>query len=220
MITPLEIENYCVDHSKKSDSIFQELAERTLQFAPQVSHMQVGPLEGALLSIITKMISAKRVLEFGTFTGCSSLHFLGALPANGSITTLDRDPKAVSIAREFWGKTGNIHRVESLLGDAKVSIQTLLSEISAGSRPHYDLAFIDADKGGYEEYFEASLKLVRTGGVVLVDNLLWEGAVLNPKEKSDFTIHTFNEKRKIDPRVEVVLLPVRDGISICRILDH
>ena len=214
MITPEAIEQYCSDHSTQSSPLFAALAEETLQLVPQAAHMQVGTLEGALLSLMVKITGAKRVLEFGTFTGCSSLHFALALPSDGIITTLDRDPRAVTVAKKYWAHAGVSMKIESIVNDAKTSAAQILADIQSGAREKYDLAFIDADKGGYVTYFEASLKAVKPGGLIMVDNLLWKGRVLNPTEPSDLTIHQFNERYRADPRVEQVLLPVRDGISL------
>lgn len=216
MITPPEIEDYCLSHSSKDADLFRELSDKTKAYAPQVSQMQVGALEGGFLSMITKALQAKRVLEFGTFTGCSSLHFALSLPSDGLVTTLDRDPKAVAIAQAFWKKAGVDSKVESKVGDARNTARALADEIKSGVRLPYDISFIDADKAGYDEYFELSLAMLRPDGLIIVDNVLWSGAVLDPKEDSDRAIHALNVKLKSDPRVEVLMLPIRDGITIAR----
>ena len=217
MITAPGIEAYCTLHSGTPDPLLKELEDATRAFAPHVAHMQVGALEGALLGLLTKISGATRVLEIGTFTGCSSIHFARAIPPHGRVTTLDRDPRALEIARTFWKKAGVESKIESISGDAKLTLKTLQSEHRSGVRPSYDLAFIDADKGAYEEYFEACLGLIRPGGLILVDNLLWEGRVLSPETKQDHAIAQFNENRLTDLRVERVLLPIRDGVGIYRV---
>jgi predicted O-methyltransferase YrrM len=171
-----------------------------------------------LLSLLTRLSGATRILEFGTFTGCSSLHFLNALPDTGRLTTLDIDEQAVAVARKFWSRHGWENKVESLVQDAHASVSMLIDEVDSGKRPLYDMAFIDADKASYEDYFRASMRLVKKGGLIIVDNTLWSGDVLNPKEKSAKAIHAFNEARKNDSRVESLMLPVRDGVSLFRIL--
>ncbi len=218
MITPKEIEVYCEAHSSPSPAIFSALDSETRSHAPGAWHMQVGSLEGRFLSLFARGIGAVRVLEFGTFTGCSTLHVALSLPENGRITTLDRDPAALSIAKKFWEQAGVTHKVESLLGDATASSERLEKEIRSGTRPHFDFAFIDADKGAYPAYFERALACVKKGGWILVDNVLWSGRVLNPRDPSDHALHTFNELRKSDQRVEQVILPIRDGIMLCRVL--
>ena len=218
MITPLEIETYCIEHSSSAAPILEELARETAIFAPQAAHMQVGPLEGGLLSLLTRILGAKTILEFGTFTGCSSLQFALSLPKEGRVTTLDRDPRAVEIAQKYWALAGVESKIESILGDARESVRIIEEDVKNGARTRFDLAFIDADKGNYAHYFEACLRLVRPGGLIVVDNVLWKGRVLDPKEPSDHTLHLFNELYKSDPRVEVTLLPIRDGISLCRVL--
>lgn len=212
------IEKYCDDHSSLSDPLFRELEEETRAFAPKVAHMQVGTIEGRLLSLLTRLSGATRILEFGTFTGCSSLHFLNALPDTGRLTTLDIDEQAVAVARKFWSRHGWENKVESLVQDAHASVSMLIDEVDSGKRPLYDMAFIDADKASYEDYFRASMRLVKKGGLIIVDNTLWSGDVLNPQEKSAKAIHAFNEARKNDSRVESLMLPVRDGVSLFRIL--
>lgn len=213
-ITPEPIHEYCKDHSSKQSEELLALIPATQAHAPQVAHMQVGHLEGKFLGIIAQLMNAKTALEFGTFTGYSALAVAESLPSGGKITTLDRDPKATALAREFWKKSIHGDKIELILGDARDSVKRLIGEISAGQRPEFDLAFIDADKSGYETYFEASLKLVRKGGAILVDNVLWSGRVLNPEDSSDHTIHNFNEKIAKDNRVEKVMLPLRDGITL------
>jgi len=213
-ITPVEIHEYCKEHSSTPSDELLSLIPATQAFAPQVAHMQVGNLEGNFLAIIVRLMCAKNALEFGTFTGYSALAVAEALPKEGRITTLDRDPKATRLAQEFWKKSVHGDKIELILGDARETVARLEAEISAGTRASYDFAFIDADKSGYETYFEASLKLLRKGGAILVDNVLWSGHVLNPEDESDHTIHRFNEKIAKDERVQKVMLPVRDGITL------
>jgi caffeoyl-CoA O-methyltransferase len=213
-ITPQPIHDYCVSHSTPAPLIFKEIAELTEKNFPQVAHMQVGALEGNFLSLIAKITQAKYVLEFGTFTGNSSTAFALALPDHGKITTLDRDPKATEFAKMIWQKANVSEKVELILGDAKESVRRLEEEITSGKRPYYDLAFIDADKAGYWFYFESCLKLLRPGGTILVDNVLWSGYVLKPEDDSDRLMINFNDKMKSDPRIELVMLPIRDGITL------
>ena len=213
-ITAPFIHEYCVAHSSNVHPIFQEIAKMTEERFPRVSHMQVGPLEQNFLSILTKLTRAKTILEFGTFTGNSSTAFAFALPKDGKITTLDRDPVATDLAKTFWEKAQVQNKIELILGDAKISVQTLIEEVSELKRTLYDLAFIDADKAAYLFYFESCLKLVRPGGAILVDNVLWSGYVLNPEDESDRRMASFNYALKNDPRIELVMLPIRDGVTV------
>jgi caffeoyl-CoA O-methyltransferase len=213
-ITPEPIHEYCKNHSTTPSTDLLNLIPVTLQLAPQAAHMQVGNLEGNFLSILLRLMNAKTVLEFGTFTGYSALAMAEALPANGKVTTLDRDPRATAVAQDHWNRSAQKDKIELILGDARQTCSSLESEIQSGARGFFDLVFIDADKGGYDFYFESALKLVRTGGAILIDNVLWSGAVLNPTDKSDHTIDQFNKKVASDPRVLKVMLPVRDGITV------
>jgi caffeoyl-CoA O-methyltransferase len=217
VITPESIESYCTHHSSPCGEIFTRLDAETRLFAPKAHHMQIGNLEGALLRLIVKSAAVRRILEFGTFTGCSSLHFALALPEDALITTLDRDPQAVTLAKKFWAEAGVESKIESIVGDARDSALRISKEIGEGSREPYDLAFIDADKASYPEYMERSLECLRPGGMVLVDNVLWGGGVVSPEEPSAQTLHRFNERYSRDPRVEHVLIPIRDGLSWYRI---
>jgi caffeoyl-CoA O-methyltransferase len=213
-ITPKLIQDYCVSHSSTVHSIFSEITELTQTRFGQAAGMQVGALEGNFLSLITKLTGAKRILEFGTFTGHSSTAFALALPPDGKVTTLDRDPVATSFAKTFWEKAGVTQKVEPILGDAKVTVKQLEEEVKLGARKPFDLAFIDADKSGYFFYFESSLALLKTGGAILIDNVLWGGYVLHPEDASDHRMVKFNDTIAKDPRIELVMLPLRDGLTL------
>ena len=213
-IIPEPIHDYCKKHSSEPSKNLLNLIPATLQFAPHVAHMQVGNIEGNFLAILLKLMNAKRVVEFGTFTGYSALAMAEALSEYGKVFTLDRDPKATAIAQEHWSKSPHGSKIELLLGDAKKNSKDLVAKVQSSELAEFDLAFIDADKSGYETYFEASISLVRKGGAIIADNVLWSGAVLNPQDNSDRTIHAFNEKVANDPRVMKVMLPVRDGITV------
>jgi caffeoyl-CoA O-methyltransferase len=215
-ITPESIHEYCKNHTTRPSATLLELTRAT-QTKSNQANMQVGHIEGQFLSIITGLMSANRVLEFGTFTGYSALSFAEALPDSGRVTTLDRDPVATQIAQEYWDKSPHGKKIELILGDAQQTILQLQSELQSRKRPAYDLAFIDADKAGYTTYWEAALKLVRKGGAIIVDNVLWSGRVLNPTDASDFHIVNFNKIAIQDPRVDVVMLPIRDGIILAKI---
>jgi len=215
-ITPKPIHDYCVKGSSPGAEIFDEITKLTLERFPNVAHMMVGRLEGAFLSLVAKLSGANRILELGTFTGYSSTAFALGLPADGKITTLDRDPVATSIAKTFWEKTGVAERVELILGDARSNIKTLIGEIEDRTRMPYDLVFIDVDKANYLFYFESALKLLKPHGLILIDNVLWSGYVLHPEDESDRTMIVFNETIQKDPRVELVMLPIRDGITLAR----
>lgn len=212
IITNEAIESYCIKHSTHQRNWHENLVQETTEKFGSASRMQVGALEGMFLSTLALSSNAKFILEFGTFTGYSSLSFAHHLPADGRITTLDIDPKATTLAKKYWNATGAGEKTELVLGNATESILRLKSDVSTGKRPLYDLAFIDADKTGYPTYWNACLDLVKVGGIILVDNVLWSGRVLNPEDASDFAMVKFNELALHDERTQKVMLPIRDGV--------
>jgi caffeoyl-CoA O-methyltransferase len=201
---------YIHDHTTPEAKLFHELRDETYAKldSPQ---MQVGRVEGRFLELMVKVTGARRVLEVGTFSGYSSLAMAAGLPADGKLITCDVDPVATEIAKRYWARAPWGHKIELRLGDAASTLEQLRA---AGER--FDLVFIDADKTGYVRYFELALDMLPVGGVILADNTLWNGRVLDPQSESDHAIVRFNEHVKNEPRVEHVLLSVRDGIMFCR----
>jgi caffeoyl-CoA O-methyltransferase len=176
--------------------------------------MQVGRVEGRFLELMVKVTGAKRVLEVGTFSGYSALAMAAGLPEDGKLITCDVDPVATEIAKRYWARAPWGHKIELRLGDATKTLEQLRA---AGER--FDLVFLDADKTGYIRYFDLALDMLPVGGVLLADNTLWSGRVLDPQSESDHAIVRFNEHVKNEPRVEQVLLSIRDGIMFCRKLS-
>jgi caffeoyl-CoA O-methyltransferase len=206
-LTPKKVEDYCRAHTTPLPPLFDKLREATFAQlnAPQ---MQVGQLEGRFLGLLVAISGAKRVLEFGTFSGFSALAMASALPEGGKLITCDIDPRATDLAKKFWAESPHGKKIELRLGPGSETLDTLEGP--------FDLVFIDADKAGYKTYWEKSLPKVRQGGLVVVDNVLWSGAVLDPREKSDREIAAFNTHARADARVEIVMLPIRDGILVAR----
>jgi caffeoyl-CoA O-methyltransferase len=159
-----------------------------------------------LLKNLVRLSGAKRVLEIGTFTGYSALAMAEGLPDDGVLVTCDVDPKATAIARSFWDRSPHGRKIALKLAPALDTIATLQDGI--------DVVFIDADKRNYIRYWDACLPKVRAGGVLLADNVLWSGAVLDPKTDDDRALAAFNEHVMRDARVELVMLPIRDGITL------
>lgn len=202
-----EIETYCRNHTTPLPAVFDRLKAETYEklYMPQ---MQVGLLEGRFLHLLIAITGAKRVLEIGTFSGFSTLAMASALPEDGKIITCDIDTRAPAIAQKYWNESPHGKKIEFRLGPARETLETL-------SGP-FDLVFIDGDKEGYETYWEACVPKMRLGGLIVVDNVLWSGKVLNPTEKSDHEICAFNKRAMADSRMESVMLPIRDGIFVGR----
>jgi caffeoyl-CoA O-methyltransferase len=208
IVTPA-IEEYAHAHTSPRPPLFDELRELT--YATMRSpHMQVGRLEGGVLKMLCALLGARRVLEIGTFTGFSALCMAEALPDDGELVTCDIDPRAVEVARSFFARSPHGHKIHVRLGDALETVRGL----PAGSP--FDLVFVDADKERYPTYYEAVLPLIRPGGLLVADNTLWSGRVLSPTDVEDRAIVAFNRLVNEDPRVENVLLPVRDGMMLAR----
>jgi predicted O-methyltransferase YrrM len=206
-ILPEEIERYCVAHSAPASALADKLAEYTTQncAAPQ---MLTGAWEGALLRMLVEITGARRALEIGTFTGYSALSMAEGLSPGGTLITCEIDPKNAEIARNHLDRTPHGRKVTIKLGPALDTLKSLA--------PPFDFVFIDADKENYGNYFEECLRLLRPGGLIAADNVLWSGRVLDPKEASDRAIAAFNDNVAKDPRVECVMLPIRDGVSLIR----
>jgi caffeoyl-CoA O-methyltransferase len=203
------VEEYAVEHTSGEPPWFATLAEDT-RARTTAPGMMVGTLEGRLLTALVAMIRPRLVLEIGTFTGYSALSMAEALPPDGRIVTCDISEEHVAIAREHIARTPHADRIEILLGPAQQSVE--------GLQWPFDLVFIDADKGGYLGYYEAVLPKLAPDGVILVDNVLWSGRVVDPAVDDEDTkaIRAFNDHVAADDRVEVVLLTVRDGVSLIR----
>ena len=201
---------YVHDHTSPAHPIFLELREETHANldSPQ---MQVGRVEGAFLKLMVQLTGARRILEVGTFSGYSAMAMASGLPADGKLITCDVDPVATTMARRYWDRSPWGDKIELRLGDA---VETLGALAAAGER--FDMVFIDADKQNYVRYWELALPMLPVGGLVLADNTLWSGRVIAPEHDSDHAIVRFNAHVSADPRVEQVLLSVRDGIMMAR----
>lgn len=180
-----------------------------------VSIMQIAPEQGAFMGLIAKLMNATRYIEVGTFTGYSALSVALALPEDGHVDALDISEEYMGKARATWALAGQAQKITGHVGPATQTLDRLLKEGAAGT---YDFAFIDADKTGYDAYYERMLKLVRVGGLIAIDNVLWFGRVVDPADTSEDTmaLKALNAKIKGDARVETVLLPIADGIFMCR----
>ena len=178
--------------------------------------MQIGPEQGQLLRLLVELVGARRCLEIGTFTGYSSLSIALALPPDGSIVCCDVSEEFTAIARRYWQEAGVADKVDLRIAPA---LETLDALIADGGEGTFDMAFIDADKGNYPHYWERCVRLVRRGGVIAVDNVLWGGSVADASDQSPDTqaIRTLNERVHGDERVTAVTLPVADGMTIARV---
>jgi caffeoyl-CoA O-methyltransferase len=176
--------------------------------------MQIGPDQGAFMALLAKLIGAKRYIEIGTFTGYSALAVALALPADGRIVACDVSKEFTDKARGFWKEAGVENKIDLRLGPA---LDTLAKMVASGEAP-FDFAFIDADKPNYDGYYEHALKLVRPGGLIALDNMLWSGAVANPKVKDADTsaLRALNAKIHADDRVDMVLAAIGDGVMMAR----
>lgn len=202
-----EIERYAFAHTRAEPPELQALAERTLRDMPQ-AQMLTGRVEGRLLKLIATLLRPKFVLEIGTFTGYSALSLAEGAPDDAQILTCEIDPAAQAVAQSAFDASPFGHKIEIRMGPALETIANLEREI--------DLAFIDADKERYPEYYEAVLARTRSGGVLVLDNMLWSGRVLAPDDTVSRTLAELNAAIAADERVENVLLTVRDGIQVVR----
>jgi caffeoyl-CoA O-methyltransferase len=208
-ITDPEIEAYATEHSSPEPGLLQELAAATHQLSDS-PQMMVGPLEGQLLKMLVAASGARRVLEIGTFTGYSALSMAEALPPDGRLLTCELDERHAAIAQGVFDRSPLGALIELRRGRA---IDTL-----AGLEGPFDFCFIDADKEGYVDYYEAVLPKLAPGGLIAVDNVLASGRVLEKGDTSEYAvaIRTFNEHVRKDSRVQCVMLPVRDGVTLIR----
>jgi caffeoyl-CoA O-methyltransferase len=199
------VERFAYDHTKPESDLYVRLREETYRDmnCPQ---MQVGRIEGRFLKMLVRLTGARRILEIGMFTGYSALMMAEGLPPDGHLITCDVDPKAEAIARRYFNESPDAHKIEIRLGPALETIKTLSGPI--------DMVFIDADKSNYSNYYEACFPLVRPGGLIVADNVLWSGRVLRPDSVDDHAIVAFDKLVQSDPRVENVCLTVRDGMML------
>jgi predicted O-methyltransferase YrrM len=207
-----EVIDYVHRFGVREHPVLAALRERTAPM-PQ-SNMQIGPDQGALMALLVRLMGARRILEIGTFTGYSSTAMALALPADGRITCCDVSREWTDIARQAWADAGVADRAELILAPATETIAALEDDT-------FDLAFIDADKPNYDAYYEGCLRVVRPGGLILIDNVLWSGEVADPSADSDNVraIRALNEKIAADERVDHVLLPLADGLTMARVRD-
>ena len=210
MITliPEEIERYAEGHTSPLPPLLEELIAETRREFGERATMLSGRIEGTLLQMLVATTGARRVLEIGMFTGFSAQMMAATLPEDGLLITCDVDPKAIGIAKRYFARSPHGHKIDVREGAALATIKSLDGA--------FDLVFIDADKGNYTNYYEAALPLLAPGGLIAVDNVLWSGRVLDPKEPDDRAIVAFNDHVRADPRVSHVLLTVRDGVMLIR----
>jgi caffeoyl-CoA O-methyltransferase len=206
-----ELHDYLLRHTTPLDDLQRELIEQTRALGG-VSGMQIAPEQGALLTVLCRALGVRRAVEVGTFTGYSALCIARGLAEGGHLLCCDVSEEWTSIARRAWERAGLADRITLRLAPALETLRALPAE------PHLDLAFVDADKGGYRAYAEELIPRLRRDGLLLVDNVLWSGRVLDPGDEGEDTGHirAFNDWLVADERVECVMLPVADGLTMAR----
>lgn len=204
-----DLYNYVLDHGHNRDPLLRELEEETRKLGP-IAAMQVAPEQGTLLKILVRAIGAKSAIEIGTFTGYSSICIARGLPPDGKLLCLDMSEQWTAIARRYWERAGVAGRITLKLGPAAETLRDLPASAT------FDFAFIDADKPNYDFYYEEVLKRLRPSGLILLDNVIWSGQVINAADKSESTeaIRKINDLIAADNRVEAVMIAISDGITI------
>lgn len=206
-IVDRNLEKYAYDHTSPEPDLLQRLSVETYA-KMQMPQMLTGRLEGRLLNLLARISGARKVLEIGTFTGYSALSIAEGLPEDGTVMTCEIDPANAAMAQRYFDASPHGRKIEIRLGPA---LETL-----AGLQGPFDLVFIDADKENYPWYYEKTMELVRPGGLILVDNTLWSGLVLEPHDRESIAIDTLNKRIAKDARVENVLVTIRDGLQVVR----
>ena len=204
--------DYVLAHSLREHPA--QLALREATRSHRFAGMQISPEQGQFMALLVKLIGAKRAIEIGVFTGYSALTVALALPDDGTLLACDISDEYTRIGRPFWQQAGVAHKIDLQLAPA---LATLDAQIAAGAAGRYDFAFIDADKSGYDAYVERCLTLLRPGGLIAIDNVLWDGAVARPSKDADtLALQALNSKLHHDERVDVSLLPIGDGLTLAR----
>lgn len=199
--------------SLRETALMQRLREETARLPN--SNMQIAPEQGQFMALLVELIGARKALEVGVFTGYSSLAVAQALPDDGLLIACDVSEEWTRIARRYWEEAGVDHKIDLRLAPGQETLDRLLAEGQEGS---FDFAFLDADKAGYAAYYEKILRLLRPGGLLLVDNVLWSGDVADPgvQDASTVALRAFNQQLHTDQRVSLSMIPLADGVTLAR----
>ena len=207
-----KLQNYIKDFSFRLNPIQQEIINYNKTLG-EIKRMQIDPTQCYFLHLIIKVANIKSVLEIGTFTGLSALTISLALPNDGKLIALDKNKETNKVAVDFFKKANQDHKIKTIIKPAIDSLEELKDE-------KFDMIFIDADKMNYKIYYENSLQLIKKGGLIIIDNVLWHGEVVDEKNNDKFTVNIreFNKFVSEDDRVEQIIFPLGDGMTVCRVL--
>ncbi len=205
--------DYLCDVSLREPEVMAALRDETAGL--EMAVMQVAPEQGQLMTLLVRLLGARKAIEIGTFTGYSALAIAMALPDDGCLIACDVSQKWTAIARKYWQRAGQAHKINLCLAPALETLDALLQD---GKEGQFDFVFIDADKENYLNYYQRCLQLLRPGGLIVVDNVLWGGSVADPENKTPATtaIRKFNLCVKNDARIDISMIPVGDGLSLIR----
>ena len=206
------LHGYLVAHSVREHPAQTALREAT-RTQPQAG-MQIGPEQAQFMALLVRLMGARRAVEVGVFTGYSALSVALALPADGYLLACDVSDAYTRVGKPFWAQAGVAHKIDLRLAPA---VETLDAQLAAGQAGLFDFAFIDADKASYDAYFERCLALLRPGGLIAIDNVLWGGAVARPANDADtIALQALNDKLLQDQRIDVSIVPIGDGVTLAR----
>ncbi len=207
-----ELLKYCVEHGVRENIILEQLRDATYKFSNR--QMLITPDQGALMAMLARIMNATRFLEIGMFTGYSALWMALSMPQHSHITTLDINDKYLPLAQEYWEKAGVSENINPIIGKASETLQKMISN----NTEYFDIAFIDANKSQYIEYYEMCLQLVRPGGIIIIDNVLMYGQILETEPRKNYVkiLQKLNKLLKDDQRVDICLLPIGDGMTLAQ----
>lgn len=207
------LHQYLLDVSLRESDVLKALREETATLS--TANMQIAPEQGQFMALLVHLCGARHIIEVGVYTGYSSLAMALALPENGRLLACDLSEEYTNIAQRYWSEAGVSSKIDLHLAPAIETLQTLRKD---GAAERFDMAFIDADKASYDAYYEHCLALLRQGGLIIVDNVLWGGSVVDPDKQDEDTcaIRAFNQKLLADQRVDISLVPIGDGLTLAR----